>query len=192
MSHARTQAACGTRHEQMAACAVLRLRARSPAGVPLRFLPAGLSSRGLSSGPGFPKAARNAAGFAARAAAGCSDAPRAPVLVPAGMMPGPPGRGLQIRARAPQSRPVFRYASRTRPLVCEIRGGYRHRRAKVKGVAISADESKQFDAWNFLQIHVTPMIRIEKRSRSLACHAPPTGKRAFTRGTRYCPKWPAR
>src|ERR1700733_11431035 len=41
-----------------AACAALRLRARSPAGVPLRLLPAGLSSRGLSVGPGFPKTAR--------------------------------------------------------------------------------------------------------------------------------------
>ena len=41
-----------------AACAALRLRARSPAGVPLRFSPAGLSSRRLSIGPGFPKAAR--------------------------------------------------------------------------------------------------------------------------------------
>jgi hypothetical protein len=33
---ARTQAACGTRHEKSAACATLRLRARSPAGVPRR------------------------------------------------------------------------------------------------------------------------------------------------------------
>src|SRR5580658_9155917 len=38
-----------------AACAALRLRARSPAGVPLRFSPTGLSSRGLSVGPGFPR-----------------------------------------------------------------------------------------------------------------------------------------
>ena len=38
-----------------AACAALRLRARSPAGVPPRFSPEGLSSPGLSVGPGFPK-----------------------------------------------------------------------------------------------------------------------------------------
>jgi len=44
-----------------AACAALRLRARSPAGVPPQFSPAGLSSRRLSVGPGFPKTAPNAA-----------------------------------------------------------------------------------------------------------------------------------
>jgi len=51
---ARTQAACGAHHGK-AACAALRLRARSPAGVPPRFSPKGLSSPGLSIGPGFPK-----------------------------------------------------------------------------------------------------------------------------------------
>ena len=61
MSHARMQAACGTRHgvrrlAPPSACG----RARLPA-FHLRFLPAGLSSRGLSSGPGFPKTAPNAA-----------------------------------------------------------------------------------------------------------------------------------
>jgi hypothetical protein len=43
------------RATEKAACAALRLRARSPAGVPPRFSPAGLSSRGLSVGPGFPR-----------------------------------------------------------------------------------------------------------------------------------------
>jgi hypothetical protein len=61
LSLARTQAACGTRHEKRAACAAPRLRARSPAGVPRRFSPKGLSSRGLSFGPGFPKTAPYAA-----------------------------------------------------------------------------------------------------------------------------------
>jgi hypothetical protein len=56
--HARTQAACETRHGEWrlappSACG----RAHLPA-FHLRFLPAGLSSRGLSSGPGFPKTAR--------------------------------------------------------------------------------------------------------------------------------------
>ena len=54
---ARTQAACGTRHgvrrlAPPSACG----RARPPA-FHLRFSPAGLSSRGLSFGPGFPKTA---------------------------------------------------------------------------------------------------------------------------------------
>jgi len=46
------------RATEKAACAALRLRARSPAGVPPRFSPKGLSSLGLSIGPGFPKTAR--------------------------------------------------------------------------------------------------------------------------------------
>ena len=40
---------------------------------------------------------------AADAAPTSSDAPRAPVVVPAGMMPGPPGSGSQLRPRAPTS-----------------------------------------------------------------------------------------
>jgi len=41
----------------------------------------------------LPEGGTKAAGFAARTAAGHSEAPRAPVLVPAGMMPEPPGCG---------------------------------------------------------------------------------------------------
>ena len=55
----RTQAACGTRHEK-AACAALRLRARSPAGVPLRLSPEGLSSQRLSFRPCFLGLGRSA------------------------------------------------------------------------------------------------------------------------------------
>src|SRR6202050_1209029 len=87
--------ASGVRYapRRKAACAALRLRARSPAGVPLRFLPTGLSSRRLSVGPGFPKTARKPR-KAARTVSGHSDAPRAPVVLPAGMMPEPPGCGV--------------------------------------------------------------------------------------------------
>jgi hypothetical protein len=100
---ARTQAACGTRHgvrrlAPPSACG----RARLPA-FHLRFSPTGLSSRGLSVGPGFPKAARKLR-RAARIVFGYSDAPRAPVIVPAGMMPEPPGvRTVSFRPRAPHS-----------------------------------------------------------------------------------------
>src|ERR1700728_5207362 len=92
LSFARTQAACGTRHGERrlappSACG----RARLPA-FHLRFSPAGLSSRGLSVGPGFPKAARKLR-RAARTVSDHSDAPRAPVVVPAGMMPEAAGRG---------------------------------------------------------------------------------------------------
>ena len=95
------------RATEEAACAALRLRARSPAGVPLRFSPTGLSSRGLSFGPGFPKAARKLR-RAARVAFGSSDAPRTPVLVPAGMMPEPPGRGPYPSARGRRTRSAVR------------------------------------------------------------------------------------
>ena len=67
MSHAPHASGVRYAPRRKAACAALRLRERSPAGVPLRFLPTGLSSRGLSVGPGFPKTARNAADIAARA-----------------------------------------------------------------------------------------------------------------------------
>jgi hypothetical protein len=98
LSCARTQAACGTRHGERrlappSACG----RARLPA-FHLRFSPTGLSSRGLSFGPGFPRAMRKLR-RAARFAVGHSDAPRAPVVLPAGMMPEPPGSGVYLSAR---------------------------------------------------------------------------------------------
>ena len=107
-----------------AACAALRLRARSPAGVPLRFSPAGLSSRRLSVGPGFPKKARKLR-RAARTVSGHSDAPRAPVVLPAGMMPEPPGCGVYRSARGRRTRSAFReYPPRRRPFKSEIGCGY--------------------------------------------------------------------
>src|ERR1700683_4583862 len=97
-----------------AACAALRLRARSPAGVPLRFSPAGLSSRRLSVGPGFPKKARKLR-RAARTVSGHSDAPRAPVVLPAGMMPEPPGCGVYRSARGRRTSSAFREDPPPRP-----------------------------------------------------------------------------
>src|ERR1700689_1188391 len=44
-----------------------------------------------------------------------SDAPRAPVIVPAGSMPGPPGSGVTSPARRNRTRSVSRYVSRSRP-----------------------------------------------------------------------------
>jgi hypothetical protein len=104
---ARTQAACGTRHgvrrlAPPSACG----RARLPA-FHLRFSPTGLSSRRFSVGPGFPKTMRKLR-RAARIAFGHSDAPRAPVLVLAGMMPEPPGSGLYLSARGCRTRSAIR------------------------------------------------------------------------------------
>ena len=72
----------------------VRLRARSPLGAPLRLLsPA--SERRTSA-----QAALHAmlyAGVTGALAARLSEAPRAPAIVPAGSMPGPPGSGLRVR-----------------------------------------------------------------------------------------------
>jgi hypothetical protein len=60
---------------------------RTPSGVPLWLLSKGLSSQELSFGPGFPeRSADRWRGYPAGAGPGYSDAPRVPVMVPAGMM----------------------------------------------------------------------------------------------------------
>src|ERR1700689_4155884 len=133
MSHARTQAACGTRHgvrrlAPPSACG----RARLPA-FHLRFSPTGLSSRRFSVGPGFPKTMRKLR-RAARIVFGHSDAPRAPVVLPAGMMPEPPGCGVYRSARGRRTRSALReYPPRKRPFKSEIGCGYCHRGGEVKG-----------------------------------------------------------
>jgi hypothetical protein len=83
------------RATKRAACAAPSLRARSPAGVPPRLLPKGVVVPKAQPGPGFVGAMTSAPSS--------SEAPRAPVIVPAGLMPGPPGNGVQVRPRAPPS-----------------------------------------------------------------------------------------
>jgi hypothetical protein len=147
-----------------AACAALRLRARSPAGVPPRFSPRGLSSRRFSVGPGFPR--RNVKlRRAATRHLGHSDAPRAPVVVPAGMMPEPPGCGVYLSARGCRTRSAIReYPPGWRPLTSEIGGVYCSRLCQVKGVENCADETTR-SAWRIsLSARGTRMIRIEKLS----------------------------
>jgi hypothetical protein len=158
VSHARTQAACGTRHGERrlappSACG----RARLPA-FHLRFSPAGLSSRGLSSGPGFPKAARKLR-RAARTVSGHSDAPRTPVVVPAGMMPEPPGCGPYLSARGRRTRSAVReYPPGRRPLKSEISRRYCHRRGEVKRVAFSLMNYGASRRAAFSERRSTPMI----------------------------------
>ena len=158
MSFARTQAACGTRHGERrlappSACG----RARLPA-FHLRFSPAGLSSRGLSVGPGFPKTARKLR-RAARTVSGHSDAPRAPVVMPAGMMPEPPGCGVYLSARGRRTRSAFReYPPGRRPLMSEIGCGYCRCGGEVKRVEISPNkQGSSLDA-SFLKACSTRMI----------------------------------
>jgi hypothetical protein len=158
LSYARTQAACGTRHGERrlappSACG----RARLPA-FHLRFSPAGLSSRRLSIGPGFPKAARKLR-RAARTVSGHSDAPRTPVVVPAGMMPEPPGCGPYLSARGRRTRSAVReYPPGRRPLKSEISRRYCHRRGEVKRVAFSLMNYGASRRAAFSERRSTPMI----------------------------------
>ena len=145
---ARTQAACGTRHgvrrlAPPSACG----RARLPA-FHLRFSP---------SGTFVPKAQRRARlperrnikqrTCRTRRHFGHSDAPRAPVVVPAGMMPEPPGSGVYLSARGRRTRSTVRkYPPGRRPLTSEIGGVYCRRFRQVKGVGNYADEINAFRA----------------------------------------------
>src|ERR1700677_1430169 len=65
----------------------------------------------------LPKTERKAADLAATRRLGHSEAPRAPVIVPAGMMPEPPGCGAYPSARGRRTRSAFReYPPQRRPL----------------------------------------------------------------------------
>src|ERR1700679_3566699 len=65
-----------------AACAALRLRARSPAGIPLTVLTKGTFVPRAQHRARLPEDRAKAAACRTRRL-GCSDAPRAPVLMPA-------------------------------------------------------------------------------------------------------------
>jgi len=66
------------------------------------------------------------------------------------MMPEPPGCGVYLSARERRTRSAAgEYPRLAASFKSEIGGGYRLRRGEVKGVGISADESKAFDARTF-------------------------------------------
>ena len=67
-------------------------KARSPIGVPPRLLPKGVIVPKAHPGPGFVRRASRG-GFAADASPHFQRAPRAPVIVPAGLIPETPGSG---------------------------------------------------------------------------------------------------
>ena len=68
-------------------------QARSPIGVPPRFSPKGLSIPKAHLGPGFVRRMPRAGDSPPASVCTSSDAPRVPVIVPAGMMPETPGSG---------------------------------------------------------------------------------------------------
>ena len=113
---ARTQAACGTRHgvrrlAPPSACGRARLPAFHYGSHQRDFRPEGSASGQAS------RRQRQSTDIAANAVQGHSDAPRAPVVVPAGMMPEPPGCGVYLSARGRRTRSAFReYPPQRRPL----------------------------------------------------------------------------
>jgi hypothetical protein len=143
-----------------AACAALRLRARSPAGIPLTvfanrtFVPrAQLRAR-------LPERRHKRSGHSrTRRLFGHSDAPRAPVVLPAGMMPEPPGSGVYLSTRGCRTRSAIRkYPPKRRPLMSEIDCRYYQRRGEVKRRRIFFDESGRLHGACLLRRHSTPMI----------------------------------
>jgi hypothetical protein len=146
------------RATEKAACAALRLRARSPAGVPLRFSPTGLSSRGLSVGPGFPNTAPNAADLPptpprsqrstsrAGRSAGRHDARAAGV------------RSVSFRPRAPHSLRLQGVPPLKASFESEIGCGYCPCDGEVKRRRFLFDESARFARPAFRQRRSTRMI----------------------------------
>jgi hypothetical protein len=93
------------RATEKAACAALRLRARSPAGVPLTVFANGTFVPRAQHRARLPERRLKRSGHSrTRRLFGHSDAPRAPVLLPAGMMPEPPGCGVYLSARGCRTR----------------------------------------------------------------------------------------
>jgi hypothetical protein len=138
---ARTQAACGTRHGESGLrrpplAGALACRHSTYGSRQRDFRPEGSASGQASRGQ------RQSADIAANAIVGHSDAPRAPVLLLAGMMPEPPGNGLYLSARGRRTRSAFRkYPPKRRPLMSEIGCGYCPCGGEVKRRRFFFDES---------------------------------------------------
>jgi hypothetical protein len=101
---------------------------------------------------------------AARIVFGHSDAPRAPVLVLAGMMPEPPGSEVYLSARGCRTRSAIKeYPPCRRPFNERGSAVYCRRFRQVKGVGISFDESAHLAQYGFQRVRRTPMIRMAFR-----------------------------
>jgi hypothetical protein len=115
---------------------------------------------GSASGQASREATRRSGHSRKRRLFGHSDAPRAPVVMPAGMMPEPPGCGVYRSARGRRTRSACReYPPRRRPLKSEIGCGYCHSSGEVKRRRILFDESEPIKARVLPEGRGTPMIR---------------------------------
>ncbi len=104
-THCNNPAPAGAgRATERAACAALPLSGALACRRSTTALPKGCCRPLVRSGPGFVgKPVQGAGVTPPTAKPTSSDAPRMPVVMPAGMMPGPPGSGVQARPRAPSS-----------------------------------------------------------------------------------------
>jgi hypothetical protein len=116
-------------------------RARSPFGAPLRRLPRRANAR-TQPRPRFTRAGgcRRYPHHRSR----LSEAPRTPVVMPEGTMPGPPGSGVTSPARRNRTRSAIRCVSRSRPFGERDRPRLLSSRRQSQKVSICADESGGF------------------------------------------------
>ncbi len=102
---------------------------RSPSGAPQRRLP----ERANAPAQPRPRFTRTTGcGRYPRHRSRLSKAPCAPVVMPAGTLPRPPGSGVTSSARRNRTRPIDG-CRRRRPFERARRGGYGQRGGKVKG-----------------------------------------------------------
>jgi hypothetical protein len=104
--------------------------ARSPSGAPRRRLPRRANAR-TQPRPRFTRAGgcRRYPHHRSR----LSEAPRTPVVMPEGTIPGPPGSGLQALPAGTALAPRSGVSRDHVPLASEMGRGYCHRGGKVKG-----------------------------------------------------------
>ena len=117
-------------------------KARSPFGAPPRRLRRRPNAR-TQPRPRFTRS--NICGRYPHHRPRLSEAPRSPVVLPAGTMPGPPGSGLRNRPREPRS---LHLQDRIRnvPLVSEAAPAFSCRRSFVKRERLSLDSAALFAA----------------------------------------------
>ncbi len=120
----------------------------------------------VRSGPGFGGCFTNAADMTAGAAPTSRDAPRTPVVMPAGMMPGPPGNRLQACPRAPPLTPPPQLASAAASFTGEmICTGCNVNRDRCQGAVATSETSSPQAVMAGLgpAIHVFWLVRSLRR-----------------------------
>ena len=134
-----------------------RYGARSPSGASPRRLPERANAPAQPR-PRFPRAGGR--GRYPRRHSRLSEAPRTPVIMPAGTIPGPPGSGVTNPARG--NRISLRYQDRLSsnvPSVSETGRGYGDRRRKVKGFRVVPMRRGFLSSASLLKECVSRLIR---------------------------------